>query len=206
MANDDVCNMKQDLLTQLIELINNSEDIQIDEIPEYHLYISQLEEFFDRKLKKSSGDEDERKAISKTMIQNYIKDGLLMPPEGKSYNSSHVILLTLIYNLKYILSIRDIRRLLNPILLDIENEDSAMEIESLYERYLELKQDSIQSLNSTLESLTVKVDKQLDEGNNSEEEELHHKLLLFISTLVSEANQRKKIAEFLIEKYFNIEN
>ena len=92
-------NMKEDLLTQLFELINNSEDIQINEIPEYHLYISQLEEFFDKKLKKSNGEEDERKTISKTMIQNYIKDGLLMPPEGKSYNSSHVILLTLIYNL-----------------------------------------------------------------------------------------------------------
>ncbi|NLB42081.1 MAG: DUF1836 domain-containing protein [Clostridiales bacterium] len=198
--------MKEDLLTQLFELINNSEDIQINEIPEYHLYISQLEEFFDKKLKKSNGEEDERKTISKTMIQNYIKDGLLMPPEGKSYNSSHVILLTLIYNLKYILSIRDIRRLLNPILVDIENEDSVTEIEGLYESYLELKQDSIQSLNSTLESLTVKVDSQLVNSNGSEEVELQIKLLLFISTLVSEANQRKKIAEFLIEKYFNLEN
>lgn len=198
--------MKEDLLTQLFELINNSEDIQINEIPEYHLYISQLEEFFDKKLKKSNGEEDERKTISKTMIQNYIKDGLLMPPEGKSYNSSHVILLTLIYNLKYILSIRDIRRLLNPILVDIENEDSVTEIEGLYESYLELKQDSIQSLNSTLESLTVKVDSQLVNSNGSEEAELQIKLLLFISTLVSEANQRKKIAEFLIEKYFNLEN
>ena len=198
--------MKQDLLTQLFELINNSEDIQINEIPEYHLYISQLEEFFDKKLKKNNEGEDERKTISKTMIQNYIKDGLLMPPEGKSYNSSHVILLTLIYNLKYILSIRDIRRLLNPILVDIENEDSATEIEGLYESYLELKQDSIQSLNSTLKSLTVKVDSQLGNSNKSEEEELQIKLLLFISTLVSEANQRKKVAEFLIEKYFYLEN
>ncbi|NLC44522.1 MAG: DUF1836 domain-containing protein [Clostridiales bacterium] len=198
--------MKEDLLTQLFELINNSEDIQIDEIPEYHLYISQLEEFFDKKLKKSNGDEDERKTISKTMIQNYIKDGLLMPPEGKSYNSSHVILLSLIYNLKYILSIRDIRRLLNPILADIEHEDSAMGIESLYESYLELKQDSIQILISSLENLTLKVDKQIADANKPEEEEQQLKLLLFISALVSEANQRKKIAEFIIEKYFNLDN
>lgn len=198
--------MNEDLLTQLFELINNSEDIQIDEIPEYHLYISQLEEFFDKKLKKSNGDEDERKTISKTMIQNYIKDGLLMPPEGKSYNSSHVILLSLIYNLKYILSIRDIRRLLNPILADIEHEDSAMGIESLYESYLELKQDSIQILISSLENLTLKVDKQIADANKPEEEEQQLKLLLFISALVSEANQRKKIAEFIIEKYFNLDN
>lgn len=205
MVNEDVCSMKQDLLTQLFDLINNSDDIQIDEIPVYHLYISQLEEFFDKKLNKSIGEEDDRKTISKTMIQNYIKDGLLMPPEGKSYNRSHVILLTLIYNLKYILSIRDIRRLLNPILVDIENEDSAMEIESLYESYLELKQNSVQNLNSNLEALATKVHSQLDDSK-TEEEERKIKLLLFITTLVSEANLRKKIAEFLIEKYFNIEN
>ena len=124
--------MIQDLLTQLSELFKNNEDIQVDEIPEYHLYISQLEEFFEKKLGKSNGDEDERKTISKTMIQNYIKDGLLMPPERKSYNRSHVILLTLIYNLKYILSIRDIRSLLSPILVDIENEDSEYHVWIVY--------------------------------------------------------------------------
>lgn len=83
--------MVQNLLTQLSELIVNSEDIRLDEIPEYRLYISQLEEFFDKKLGKGNGDDEERKVISKTMIQNYIKDGLLMSPEGKSYNRNHAI-------------------------------------------------------------------------------------------------------------------
>ncbi|MDD2504484.1 MAG: DUF1836 domain-containing protein [Clostridia bacterium] len=194
--------MIQDLLTQLSELFKNNEDIQVDEIPEYHLYISQLEEFFEKKLGKSNGDEDERKTISKTMIQNYIKDGLLMPPERKSYNRSHVILLTLIYNLKYILSIRDIRSLLSPILVDIENEDSGMEIEKLYKSYLERKQDSFQTLQSSLKELAAKVDSQFITDNKTEEEEKQLKLLLFITILITEANQKKKIAEFLIEKYF----
>ena len=35
---------------------------------------------------KVNDDEEEKKAISKTMIQNYIKEGLLMPPYGKFYN------------------------------------------------------------------------------------------------------------------------
>ncbi|HCS74090.1 MAG TPA: hypothetical protein DIW17_09465 [Clostridiales bacterium] len=194
--------MIQDLLTQLSELFKNNEDIQVDEIPEYHLYISQLEEFFEKKLGKSNGDEDERKTISKTMIQNYIKDGLLMPPERKSYNRSHVILLTLIYNLKYILSIRDIRSLLSPILVDIENEDSGMEIEKLYKSYLERKQDSFQTLQSSLKELAAKVDSQFITDNKTEEEEKQLKLLLFITILITEANQKKKIAEFLIGKYF----
>ncbi|HHT66029.1 MAG TPA: DUF1836 domain-containing protein, partial [Clostridiales bacterium] len=87
--------MVQTLLSQLTEFIDSNEDIRLNEIPDYRLYISQLEEFFNKKLGKVSSNEEDRKTISKTMIQNYIKDGLLMPPDGKSYYRSHVILLIL---------------------------------------------------------------------------------------------------------------
>ncbi len=128
--------MVQNLLAQIVELIDSREDIRMDEIPEYRLYISQLEEFFDKKLGKASDNDEERKVISKTMIQNYIKDGLLMPPDGKSYNRSHVILLILIYSLKSILSIRDIRRLFNPVLPDINDDENHSDIDYIYENYL----------------------------------------------------------------------
>ena len=64
-----------------------------------------MEELFDKKLG-SIEELDDKKVISKTMIQNYIKDGLVMPPDGKSYNKNHIILLIFIYNLKSILTIR----------------------------------------------------------------------------------------------------
>jgi hypothetical protein len=197
--------MVQELLAQLFDIVNGNEDIKLEEMPEYRLYISQLEEFFDKKLGKGTGDEEERKAISKTMIQNYIKDGMLMPPEGKCYNRSHVILLILIYTLKSILSIKDIKRLLSPILTDINKEDSSSEIELIYETYLSLKEDALDDLNDTLKERVYKVMEQPGlEGKSSEEME-KLRLLLLISTLVSEANIRKKIVETLIEKYFTLE-
>src|SRR5690554_2774211 len=98
--------MVRDDVQEFIKEIKAYDSIRLDEIPEYRLFISQIEEFFDKKLGKDSDDDDERKTISKTMIQNYIKDGLIMPPEGKSYNRNHIILLALIYNLKPILTIR----------------------------------------------------------------------------------------------------
>src|SRR5690554_7253473 len=127
--------MIQNLLSELSQLIDCSKDIKLDDVPEYHLYISQLEEFLDKKLGKTNSKDEERKVISKTMIQNYMKDGLLMPPEGKSYNRSHIILLILIYSLKPILSIRDIQKLFSPILPNID-EEGCIEIDDIYENYL----------------------------------------------------------------------
>ncbi|HHU79214.1 MAG: DUF1836 domain-containing protein [Caldicoprobacterales bacterium] len=194
--------MVQNLLTQLSELIVNSEDIRLDEIPEYRLYISQLEEFFDKKLGKGNGDDEERKVISKTMIQNYIKDGLLMSPEGKSYNRNHAILLILIYSLKSILSIRDIRRLLSPVISDVNSEDNSTEIEDIYKNFYLLKQQTKQELISALEDLADRVGELTVPENKNAEEEHQLRLLLFICTLITEANFRKRIAEFLIEQYF----
>ena len=96
--------------------INDNSHIQIEDIPEYKLYISQMEELFDKKLGSIEELDDDKKVISKTMIQNYIKDGLVMPPDGKSYNKNHIILLIFIYNLKSILTIKDIKKLLFPII------------------------------------------------------------------------------------------
>ena len=193
--------MFQNLLAELSQLVDSSEDIRLDEIPEYHLYISQLEEFLDKKLGKTNSNDEERKAISKTMIQNYIKDGLLLPPDGKSYDRSHIIFLILIYSLKSILSIRDIRKLFNPILTDISEGGEYSEIDQIYENYLELKQSSVKKLNSELTLLMNQVKEKSIPGNKMPDEQDHLRLVLLISTLITEANLRKQVAEFLIEKY-----
>ena len=67
---------------------------------------------------------------------------------------------------------------------------------------MERKQDSFQTLQSSLKELAAKVDSQFITDNKTEEEEKQLKLLLFITILITEANQKKKIAEFLIGKYF----
>ena len=166
--------MIQRQIMQYVDDIKHHDDIKPEEIPEYRLYISQLEEFFDKKLGKAAGDEEEKKAISKTMIQNYIKEGLLMPPNGKCYNRGHVILLALIYNLKSILTIKDIKKLLSPIFStesqeenreeNEEDDESIKRIEYLYNTYLELKQKD-----SYKELLTNKLDAIYDYLNDKPE-------------------------------------
>ena len=56
-------------ILEFIEELKTFNNISLDDMPEYRLFISQIEEFFDKKLGKNEDDEDERKIISKTMIQ-----------------------------------------------------------------------------------------------------------------------------------------
>ncbi|MGI6188903.1 MAG: DUF1836 domain-containing protein [Clostridiales bacterium] len=204
--------MIQRQIMQYVDDIKHHDDIKPEEIPEYRLYISQLEEFFDKKLGKAAGDEEEKKAISKTMIQNYIKEGLLMPPNGKCYNRGHVILLALIYNLKSILTIKDIKKLLSPIFStesqeenreeNEEDDESIKRIEYLYNTYLELKQKD-----SYKELLTNKLDAIYDYLNDKPEitepwYTAH--LLLLVLILIEQANVRKKIAEYIINQHFSL--
>ncbi|HOB19405.1 MAG TPA: DUF1836 domain-containing protein [Candidatus Atribacteria bacterium] len=193
--------MDLELLSQVFDSIKN-EDIKLEDMPEYRLYVSQLEEFFDKRLGKGLGDEEERKTISKTMVQNYIKDGLLMPPEGKCYNRSHVVLLTLIYNLKSILAIKDIKKLLAPILKEVDDESNSTDIEYIYDGYLKLKDKSLKRFFNSVTDRHKLVLELPKLENKTEEEWSKIQLMLFVATLVAEANNQKKIAEYIIETFF----
>ncbi len=85
-----------------------------EDIPELDLYMEQLTTYMDQHLSNNSRDENER-TLTKTMINNYTKNGLLPPPEKKKYSPKQLILLIYIYYLKNVVSITDIRRLLEPL-------------------------------------------------------------------------------------------
>jgi hypothetical protein len=195
--------MVRDDIQEFIKEIKAYDSIRLDEIPEYRLFISQIEEFFDKKLGKNTDDDEDRKTISKTMIQNYIKDGLIMPPEGKSYNRNHIILLALIYNLKPILTIRDIKKLLLPILEMADDDSQANKIESMYSTYFALKESYLDEFINLIEHDLKIMDEKLNEEYNGEWQKIPKILLVLM--LITQANIRKRLAERIIELYFNTE-
>ena len=55
----------------------------------------------------------EDKIITKTMINNYVKQGIMPAPEKKKYNKSHIAYLIVICVLKQVYSIGDIGKLIS---------------------------------------------------------------------------------------------
>lgn len=88
-----------------------------NELPDIELYLDQVVNYLERYLDIFSGNRDE-KIITKTMINNYVKQGIIPAPEKKKYNKTHIAYLLVICILKQVYSISDIGEL---ITLTIKN-------------------------------------------------------------------------------------
>lgn len=88
-----------------------------NELPDIELYLDQVVNYLERYLDIFSGNKDE-KIITKTMINNYVKQGIIPAPEKKKYNKTHIAYLLVICILKQVYSISDIGEL---ITLTIKN-------------------------------------------------------------------------------------
>lgn len=85
-----------------------------NELPNIDLYIDQLvcllEEYLAGYIK--NDNEKEEKIITKTMINNYVKQNIIEPPQNKKYNKEHMASLFVIFVLKQVYSINDIKKLI----------------------------------------------------------------------------------------------
>lgn len=83
-----------------------------EELPSIDLYLDQVVTLIDKFLLPYLGNEDDSILITKTMINNYVKQGLIKPPKKKKYNRIHIATLIVICMLKQIYSINDISELI----------------------------------------------------------------------------------------------
>lgn len=103
------------IVERMIEEIECTDGIALEDIPGIDLYMDQLTTFMDDHLRSRSRNPGEDKILTKTMINNYAKNDLLPPPVRKKYSKDHLLLLLFIYYLKSILSISDINTMIQPL-------------------------------------------------------------------------------------------
>ena len=82
-----------------------------EEIPNIDLYMDQAIIILEKYLE-SYIDNRSEKIITKTMINNYVKQQILEPPVNKKYNREHIATLFVICILKQVYSIPDISELI----------------------------------------------------------------------------------------------
>lgn len=131
------------------EVINSLELINADDIPAIDLYMDQVTTFMENHLKDSKRYESD-KILTKTMINNYAKNNLLPSPEKKKYSKEHVLMLVFIYYFKNIMSINDIKTLLNPITDKYFHKDSGTKLEDIYKEVCSIEKDELIKLKSDL--------------------------------------------------------
>ncbi|MCG4572804.1 DUF1836 domain-containing protein [Clostridium cochlearium] len=184
-------------ILETIKDLNLNETIPLSDIPKIYLYMDQVITLFENALSKTKRNNDD-KILTKTMINNYTKDKLLMPADKKKYSTDHIIMMILIYNLKQILSINDIKLLLNKLVEKFNTDKDNIDLENFYKHFLHIQNVETNNFYKTIED---KLNFILDDNFNIDDDEDYSKLVIIILTLVYNANMYKRLAENLIDKY-----
>ena len=112
-------------------------DLRAAEIPAIDLYVDQITSLTSDKLKEGAERFHDR-VLTKTMINNYSKDGLISPIKGKKYSKEQILQMLLVYSMKNTLSIGEIKQILQGVYA-LPTYNTAM-LESVWERFLDIKE------------------------------------------------------------------
>lgn len=121
----------KEFLSELLKQLKSIDYIKPEDIPNIDLYMDQVTTFMDEQLAASKRYESD-KILTKTMINNYAKNNLLPSPDKKKYSKEHVLTLLFIYYFKNILSINDIRSILNPLTEKYFGNDDGFTMQDVY--------------------------------------------------------------------------
>lgn len=188
-----------DLINSIIASFGRIDNISLDELPNIDLYMDQLTSFMDERLKKTTRYPDKDKILTKTMINNYTKNDLLPPPVKKKYSKDHMILLIFIYYCKSILSINDIRTLLEPLRERFGAGIDDFSLDDIYETTCELQKEE---LLPAIEDIRKKYDRALltyQDAGLPKDEQKKLQELSFITLLSYDVYVKKLLIEKILD-------
>ena len=160
-------------------------EITLSDIPDIDLYIDQITTLFENKLGDSKRNEEE-KILTKTMVNNYSKEGILRPVKGKKYDREHILQMSMICLMKQTLSLLDIKKILTA---DTYNKKDSLL--NAYEGFLSIKEDQHKKILSSLDEFIDCFDTKDDE-----------QFLALILYLCNYSTIIKNTVETLVDKCF----
>ncbi len=182
--------MDQSKLYDIANDALNESELKSGDIPAIDLYVDQILNLVTERLHEGSARYHDRQ-LTKTMINNYSKDGLITPVKGKKYTREQIVQMLTIYTLKSTLSIGEIKRVLGGA---YETPDfDGKQLAKLYDRHIDIKGENrglaLETLDRILERESLNVDDTLD-------------YLTAIGALLSLSAQLKHVAQAMLDERF----
>jgi len=184
---------------ELINFMDNTtflNQVELSKIPNINLYMDQALTFINENLYQRNPND---KTLTKSMINNYVKNNLIPKPENKKYFPQHIIALIYMFYMKQILSLDDIKSIFSPY---IDKHFKNSDISELYKVFLEIEKEDEKDLENEVKELT----KSLYSNKSCDKFDDDEKLFLLISLLSSRANTYKIMIEKLLDCNFNENN
>lgn len=100
------------------ELMRNYHVPRYDELPDFPIFVDQVISFIESKLTDYFFDDE--KIITKSMINNYVKQGIVRPPVKKKYERDQLVFLIIICILKKSFTLEEIAMIINSVLESVD--------------------------------------------------------------------------------------
>lgn len=183
-------------LEKFMESLDAPNQISLMDIPNIDLYMDQVIQLFENKFKETKRNDDD-KILTKTMINNYAKSKLFFPIKNKKYSKEHLLLISLIYQLKGALSINDIKETLHGV-NDFITDGKGFELEDFYSSFLSLSEGNTVSVKEQIKEKITDVKREINSADSNKQEYLEQVLL--IATLANMSNLYRRAAEQLVDE------
>ncbi|WP_100401393.1 DUF1836 domain-containing protein [Bacillus sp. FJAT-42315] len=178
-------------INEIMTKLGLDNQVTLEDIPNIDLYMDQVIQLFENTFSSSKRSEEE-KVLTKTMINNYAKGKLFFPIKQKKYSKEHILLISLIYQLKGALSINDIKQTLQGVNEKVENEQ--LDLDSFYNSYLRLVNQNVEHFRNDIQTQMKAVKQEIEEVDQDLEQ------VLMIASLVHMSNLYRKVAEKLVDE------
>ena len=126
--------------------------VEWDRLPELELYMDQVITFLNKQLELFTMDGE--RLLTPSMINNYVKDGVLPRPVQKKYGREHLAMLTIIYMLKPVLSLPEIDATLQGL---TSGERSIKDVDP----------DFLEKQNASLQTVVDRIKNAPDQGDDA---------------------------------------
>lgn len=180
---------------KLIESLNFDNQLLLEDIPNLDLYMDQVIQLFEDKFATSKRNDDE-KILTKTMINNYAKGKLFFPVKNKKYSKEHLILISMIYQMKSALSINDVKLTLEKLNAKITDEE--VNLQQLYQSYLDIINKNNVMFKNDIGKQWQDIENEVKELGNDDPAYLEQVLL--VATLSNMSNHYRRAAEKIVDE------
>lgn len=200
----------EDLKKQMAGDLESFSSTDLKDFPDIDLYMDQVTTFMDDHLRGFTRHPEDDKILTKTMINNYVKNRVLIPPVKKKYGKDHLLLLVMIFYMKSVLSIGDIGQVLGPVSDKYaaptskeseqvrEGTGASITLSEIYEEVSRDVSSQIQSLHIDLEELYADAEESFDAVPEEERETLRQFDLM--CRMAADIYARKLVLERMIDR------
>ena len=189
----------EEFLNQVMDKYAKTGLLLPDEMPEVELYMDQVVSLLNKEL--AVYKEKEQDVFTKSMVSNYVKHKVLPKPENKKYNKEHMVILNMIFQLKSIFQMDEMKVLFKSF---VENHESILEeqydMEGLYDSLLRSRDKEILQMTNHIHEDIEYVKAVMEEMGTSDDDA--HEIMGVILILTIQSNAYRLMARKLLNEYF----